>query len=274
MNHIRAPRPWWLRLLVLGKAGIGAMAVLSTAAGYMAAGGSFSTPFWAALGGIYALATLRGGGEYGEKWHQAGMKLNKQNVFDDFIGAARWLIQNKYTCPSKLAIGGRSNGGLLTAACLTQEPRLFGAVIVGVGVLDMLRYHKFTIGWVWKTDYGCAENREEFEVLMQYSPLHNCKKAHYPPTLITTGDHDDRVFPAHSYKFAAALQKAQQGESPILLRVERNVGHGAGTPTYKMIEEATDAWSFLCKSLQVTLPKEFLDKNCPNSSPLSWRKAS
>lgn len=203
-------------------------------------------------GGILAIPNLRGGGEYGEEWHQAGTKLNKQNVFDDFIAAAEWLIANQYTCREKLAIGGGSNGGLLVAACMTQRPDLFAAVLPAVGVLDMLRFHKFTIGWAWCSDYGSPENAEEFKALYAYSPLHNLKPGtNYPATLITTADHDDRVVPAHSFKFAAALQAAHSGESPVLIRIETKAGHGAGKPTKKVIEEVADKWAFLIRVLGI-----------------------
>jgi prolyl oligopeptidase len=207
---------------------------------------------WMERGGIFAQACLRGGGEYGRAWHQAGTKLNKQNVFDDFIAAAEWLIANGYTRTAKLAIGGRSNGGLLIGACMTQRPDLFGACLPIVGVLDMLRFHQFTIGWAWTSDYGSPEDAAEFEALRAYSPYHNVQPGTaYPPTLIATGDHDDRVFPAHSYKFAAALQAAQAGPAPVLIRIETKAGHGVGKPTAKLIEEAADLWAFLVQALDV-----------------------
>ena len=207
---------------------------------------------WMEMGGVYAQPNLRGGGEYGEDWHQAGMKLKKQNVFDDFIAAAQWLIDNKYTSTPKLAIGGGSNGGLLVGAALTQRPDLFGAALPAVGVMDMLRFQKFTIGWAWVSDYGSSENAEDFKALYAYSPLHNIKSgASYPPTLVTTADHDDRVWPGHSFKFAAALQAAQGGGAPILIRIETKAGHGAGKPTSKIIEEIADRWAFLVKTLEV-----------------------
>ena len=207
---------------------------------------------WLQMGGVYAVANLRGGGEYGEEWHQAGMKLKKQNVFDDFIGAAEWLIENKYTSTPKLAISGGSNGGLLVGACLTQRPDLFGAALPAVGVMDMLRFNKFTIGWAWMSDYGSPQNPEEFKALAAYSPLHNLKPGtKYPPTLITTGDHDDRVVPAHSFKFAARLQECQAGNSPVLIRIETRAGHGAGKPTTKLIEEASDKLAFLSRELKL-----------------------
>ncbi|HAC62681.1 MAG TPA: S9 family peptidase, partial [Cyanothece sp. UBA12306] len=205
---------------------------------------------WMERGGVYAVPNLRGGGEYGEEWHQAGMKLNKQNVFDDFIAAAEWLIQNNYTSHQKLAIGGGSNGGLLVGACMTQRPELFGAVLASVGVLDMLRFDKFTIGWAWCPEYGSPENEAEFKALYAYSPLHNLKaKTSYPATMIITADHDDRVVPAHSFKFAAALQNAHQGNNPVLIRIETKAGHGAGKPTKKMIQEISDKWAFLIDNL-------------------------
>ncbi len=205
---------------------------------------------WMEMGGVYVLANLRGGGEYGEAWHEAGTKLKKQNVFDDFIGAAESLIANKVTSPRKLAIGGGSNGGLLVGAVMTQRPELFGAALPAVGVLDMLRFHKFTIGWAWTSDYGSADNPEEFKALYKYSPLHNLKEgACYPATMITTADHDDRVVPAHSFKFAAAAQAAQGGSAPILIRIDTKAGHGAGKPTTKQIEEVADRWGFLTKAL-------------------------
>ncbi len=218
---------------------------------------SFSpaTAVWLQMGGIYAVADIRGGGEYGEEWHLAGTKLHKQNVFDDFIAAGEWLIANQYTSTPKLAIDGRSNGGLLVGACLTQRPDLWGATLPGVGVMDMLRFQKFTVGWAWTSDYGSSENPEEFKVLYKYSPLHNIKPGtKYPPTLITTADHDDRVFPGHSFKFAATLQAAQAGDAPILIRIETRAGHGAGKPTTKVIEDQTDQWSFLVKSLGMKIP--------------------
>ncbi|UVW27035.1 prolyl oligopeptidase family protein [Massilia sp. H6] len=207
---------------------------------------------WMEMGGVYVVANLRGGGEYGEAWHQAGTKLQKQNVFDDFIGAAEWLIANKVTSPEKLAIGGGSNGGLLVGAAMTQRPELFGAAIPAVGVMDMLRFHKFTIGWAWTSDYGSSENPEEFKALVKYSPLHNLKKGScYPATMVTTADHDDRVVPAHSFKYAAAAQAAQGGAAPILIRIDTKAGHGAGKPTTKLIEEVADRWGFLARELRV-----------------------
>jgi prolyl oligopeptidase len=212
---------------------------------------SFSTAniVWMEMGGVYAQPNLRGGGEYGKEWHDAGRLKNKQNVFDDFIAAAEWLIANKYTSSPKLAIGGGSNGGLLVGAVMTQRPELFGAALPAVGVMDMLRFHKFTIGWAWKSDYGDPEIKEDFEVALKYSPLHNLKPAAYPATLVTTGDHDDRVVPAHSHKFIAALQAAQKGSAPVLTRIETKAGHGAGKPTAKIIEERADQWAFLTQAL-------------------------
>jgi len=205
---------------------------------------------WLDLGGVYAHANLRGGGEYGKPWHDAGRKRHKQNVFDDFIAAAEWLVDRGYTSQKKLAIAGGSNGGLLVGACLTQRPDLFGAALPRVGVLDMLRFHKFTIGWAWTSDYGDPANAADFKTLLAYSPYHNIRSGTaYPATLVVTGDHDDRVFPAHSYKFAAALQRAQGGDAPILIRVETRAGHGMGKPTSKLIEELVDQWAFLVKTL-------------------------
>jgi prolyl oligopeptidase len=202
---------------------------------------------WLEMGGVLAVANLRGGGEYGEEWHQAGARLRKQNTFDDFIACAEHLIALGLTTPRHLAIEGRSNGGLLVGACLTQRPDLYGAAVAHVGVMDMLRFHKFTIGWAWVSDYGSAGDPEEFQVLYRYSPLHNLRPGtHYPATLITTADHDDRVVPGHSFKFAAALQAAQGGEAPILIRVQTAAGHGGGgKPTRIAIVEQTDVWTFL-----------------------------
>jgi len=219
---------------------------------------SVSRVVWLEMGGVFALANLRGGGEYGKTWHDAGRLDKKQNVFDDFIAAAEWLIANKYTSTPKLAINGGSNGGLLVGACLAQRPDLFGAAVPEVGVMDMLRYHKFTIGWAWKSDYLVSDTKGGFEGLMKFSPLHTLKPGtNFPPTLITTGDHDDRVVPAHSHKFTATLQTAQAGPSPVLTRIETNAGHGAGKPTAKQIAERADVFAFLVKSLGMQLPAGF-----------------
>jgi len=221
----------------------------------MTPGFSIGVLAWLEMGGVYAQAVLRGGSEYGEDWHQAGMLDRKQNVFDDFIAAAEYLIAERYTSPPKLAIGGGSNGGLLIGAVLNQRPDLFGAALPAVGVMDMLRFHKFTIGWAWVTEYGSADSVGQFPFLYRYSPIHNMKPgAHYPATLITTADHDDRVVPAHSFKYAAALQAAQGGPDPVLIRIETKAGHGAGKPTAKIIEEQTDRWAFLVHVLHVQLP--------------------
>jgi prolyl oligopeptidase len=208
---------------------------------------------WMEMGGVYAQASLRGGGEYGEAWHEAGTRVRKQNVFDDFISLAEWLITNQYTSPAKLAIAGGSNGGLLVAACELQRPDLFGAVVAQVGVMDMLRFDKFTIGWAWKEEYGSpSEDEAEFAAIYKYSPLHNIRQSvSYPATLIMTADHDDRVYPAHSFKYAAALQAAQAGPKPILIRVETRAGHGAGMPLSKRIEGTVDQYAFMAKELQV-----------------------
>ena len=206
-------------------------------------------------GGVYAIANLRGGGEYGEDWHKAGMLEKKQNVFDDFIAAAEFLIKEKYTSSDKLAINGGSNGGLLVGACMTQRPELFKVALPAVGVLDMLKYHKFTIGWGWAVEYGSSDKKEQFDYLIKYSPLHNVKNdVNYPATMIMTADHDDRVVPAHSFKFAAELQSKQlpTGNS-ILIRIDKKAGHGAGKPTSKLIEDATDMYSFIFWNLGVKL---------------------
>jgi prolyl oligopeptidase len=221
-------------------------------------GFSAATLAWMEMGGVYAQACLRGGGEYGREWYDAGKLARKQNVFDDFIAAAEWLIANKYTSTPKLAINGGSNGGLLVGACMTQRPELFGACLPAVGVMDMLRYHRFTIGWGWKSDYDVADDPEGFRRLMTYSPLHSLKPGvKYPPTLVTTGDHDDRVVPAHSHKFIATLQACQAGPAPVLTRIETMAGHGAGKPTAKQIAERADQWAFLVKNLGMTLPPGF-----------------
>lgn len=211
---------------------------------------SISNAFFLDQGGIYVQVSLRGGNEYGEDWHKAGMLQNKQNVFNDIYGAVQFLIDNKYTNSSKLAIRGGSNGGLLVGACITQHPELFKVAIPQVGVLDMLRYHLFTIGWAWAVEYGRSDKKEDFENLYKYSPLHNLKKGtSYPATLITTADHDDRVVPAHSFKFAATLQEMNNNSNPTLIRIESKAGHGAGKPTSKVIEEAADIWSFVMWNL-------------------------
>ena len=214
---------------------------------------SVSRAVWLEMGGILAIANLRGGGEYGTEWHLAGTKLQKQNVFDDFIASAEWLIKEGYTKTSKLAIQGGSNGGLLVGACITQRPELFGAALPAVGVLDMLRFHKFTIGWAWKSDYGSSEDAEEFKALFAYSPLHHLREGtRYPATLITTADHDDRVVPAHSFKFAARLQECQAKDAPpVLIRIETSAGHGAGTALSKVMEETADTWAFLVRALKI-----------------------
>ncbi len=209
-------------------------------------GFSASVAMWLENGGVFAQANLRGGGEYGEKWHLAGAQANKQNVFDDFIAAAEWLIANKWTSSPRLAIHGGSNGGLLIGACVTQRPDLFGAAVAEVGVLDMLRFQKFTIGWGWTSDYGSPDDPDDFRTLYAYSPLHNIRAGTaYPPTLVTTGDHDDRVVPGHSFKFAAALQAAQAGDAPILMRIDTDAGHGLGKPVGKLIDERADVLTFL-----------------------------
>jgi prolyl oligopeptidase len=213
-------------------------------------GFSVANLVWMEMGGVYAVANIRGGGEYGETWHEAGMKLDKQNVFNDFIAAAEWLVANGYTSSKRLAISGASNGGLLIGACETQRPDLFAACLPQVGVMDMLRFNKFTVGWGWTSEYGSPDNADEFCALRAYSPLHNIRSGtKYPSTLILTGDHDDRVVPAHSFKFAATMQAAQASDAPILIRIETRAGHGAGKPTAKLIDEAADKWSFLVKAL-------------------------
>ncbi len=207
---------------------------------------------WLEMGGVYAVPNLRGGGEYGEEWHQGGMHEKKQNVFDDFIAAAEYLIAQGYTSTPKLAIAGGSNGGLLVGAAITQRPELFGATLPAVGVMDMLRFHKFTIGWAWVTDYGSADSAAQFPYLYKYSPLHNIRAGtRYPATLVTTADHDDRVVPGHSFKFTAALQAAQAGPQPVLIEIETKAGHGAGKPTSKLIEEQADRFAFLVRNLGI-----------------------
>jgi prolyl oligopeptidase len=207
---------------------------------------SVSDLVWMEMGGVYAMPNLRGGGEYGSEWHRAGTKLKKQNVFDDFLGAAEWLIANKYCSPKTLAIAGGSNGGLLVGACMTQRPELFAAALPSVGVMDMLRFHKFTIGWAWTSDYGSSDDANQFRALFAYSPLNNLRPGvRYPATLITTADHDDRVVPAHSFKFAARLQECQASDGPpVLIRIEVKAGHGAGTALSKVIEERADELAF------------------------------
>jgi len=210
---------------------------------------------WMEMGGVYAQPSLRGGGEYGEAWHDAGTGMKKQNVFDDFIAAAEWLVTNKYTSPGRLAISGGSNGGLLVTACELQRPELFGAVHAAVGVMDMLRFDQFTIGWAWKTEYGSpSEDADEFAAIYKYSPLHTIREnTAYPPTLITTADHDDRVFPAHSFKYTAALQAAQAGTNPILIRVETRAGHGGGMPLSKRLEVTVDQFAFFVRELKMDI---------------------
>ena len=208
---------------------------------------------WVERGGVYAVANLRGGGEYGRDWHEAGMLDKKQNVFDDFIAAAEWLIDHDYTCPKKLGIHGRSNGGLLVGAVMCQRPDLFAAAVPGVGVMDMLRFHRFTIGYAWTSEYGCSDDAEQFKTLVAYSPVHNLKSdTRYPATMVMTADHDDRVVPAHSHKFAATLQDCQADDGPpCLIRIETSGGHGAGKPTAMQIAESTDLLAFLSKALGV-----------------------
>ena len=214
---------------------------------------SIGRAIWLEMGGVYALANLRGGGEYGAEWHLAGTKLRKQNVFDDFIACAEWLQKEQYTSPKKLAIMGGSNGGLLVGACMTQRPELYGAALPAVGVMDMLRFHRFTIGWAWKSDYGSSEEAAEFKAIYAYSPLHHLKPGtRYPATMVTTADHDDRVVPAHSFKFAAQLQACQANDGPpTLIRIETSAGHGAGTALAKVIEETADEWAFLHQVLDM-----------------------
>jgi len=213
---------------------------------------SISRLTWMEMGGVFAMANLRGGGEYGEAWHEAGKREKKQNVFDDFHAAAEWLVENKYTRSDKLAIQGGSNGGLLVGACLVQRPELYGACLPAVGVMDMLRFHQFTAGRFWVDEYGSAEEAEMFPVLYKYSPYHNLKPgSKYPATLVTTADTDDRVVPGHSFKFAAAIQAAQSGDAPVLIRIETKAGHGAGKPTSKIIKEIADQWAFLTRVLDV-----------------------
>jgi prolyl oligopeptidase len=208
---------------------------------------AFKVPWavWLERGGMLAVTSLRGGGEYGRAWHEAGRRANKQNVFDDFCACARWLANSGWSRADRIAINGGSNGGLLVGACLTQHPELFGAAVADVGVFDMLRFQRFTVGWLWKTEYGDPDDPSEYRWLRRYSPLHSIRPARYPPTLLTTGDHDDRVVPGHSFKFAAALQSTQRADAPILLRVDISAGHGHGKPTTKAIAEVTDRLAFL-----------------------------
>jgi prolyl oligopeptidase len=201
---------------------------------------------WMERGGLLALACLRGGGEYGKAWHDAGRLANKQNVFDDFAACLRWLVGSGWTRPERIAISGRSNGGLLVGATITQHPELYGAALAEVGVMDMLRFHRFTIGWGWTSDFGSPEDPDEFRTLVAYSPLHNIRSGvAYPPTLVTTGDHDDRVVPGHSFKFAAALQAAGGGDAPLVIRIDTDAGHGSGKPVHKLIDERADVLTFL-----------------------------
>lgn len=217
---------------------------------------SIANAVWMEQGGVYAVPNIRGGGEYGKKWHDAGTQLKKQNVFDDFIAAAEYLIKEKYTSSGKLAISGGSNGGLLVGACMTQRPDLFKVALPAVGVLDMLRYHTFTAGAGWAYDYGTAEqSKEMFNYLLGYSPVHNVREKSYPATLVTTADHDDRVVPAHSYKFIAELQAKQKGTNPVLIRIAKSAGHGAGTPTSKIIEETADKFAFIFHNMQLNFKK-------------------
>ncbi len=219
---------------------------------------------WMEMGGIYALANIRGGGEYGREWHEGATKLKRQNAFDDFIAAGEWLIKERYTRTDKLAVMGGSNGGLLVGAVMTQRPDLFGACLPAVGVMDMLRFHKFTAGRYWTDDFGSSDDPEQFKALYAYSPYHNIKPdTAYPPTLVTTADTDDRVVPGHSFKFTAEMQRAQKGDAPILIRIETRAGHGGGKPTDKAIEETTDEWSFLAATLGMDVPKSWAEHGDP-----------
>ena len=213
---------------------------------------SVSRLMWLENGGIYAMANIRGGGEYGEEWHEAGTKLKKQNVFDDFISAAEYLASKKYTSPAKLAVQGGSNGGLLVGAVINKRPDLFRVALPAVGVMDMLRFHKFTIGWAWTRDYGSSDDSVQFRYLLGYSPLHNIREQEYPAVLVTTADHDDRVVPAHSFKYIATLQEKQRGANPVLIRIETKAGHGGGKPTAKIIEETADIYSFMFHEMGVS----------------------
>src|SRR5439155_12095989 len=216
----------------------------------MTPGFSVSYLPWIEAGGVLAIPNLRGGGEFGETWHLAGTKQRKQNVFDDFIAAAEYLVREGYTSPKELAIGGGSNGGLLVGAVLNQRPDLFAVALPAVGVMDMLRSHKFTIGSAWAFDFGTSDDPGEFKALYAYSPLHNIKPGmKYPATLVTTADHDDRVVPGHSFKYAATLQAAQAGDAPVLIRIETKAGHGGGKPTAKIIEEQADKWAFVMQQI-------------------------
>jgi len=219
---------------------------------------SMSRVVWMEMGGVWAMPNLRGGGEYGEAWHEGGMLKNKQNVFDDFIAAAEGLIHNKYTSSPKLAIAGGSNGGLLVGACMTQRPQLFGACLPDVGVMDMLRFHEFTVGEGWISEYGSSDDPEMFPILLRYSPYHNLREGvAYPATLIATADHDDRVVPSHSFKFAARLQAVHAGPAPVLIRIETSAGHGAGTPIAKILDEQADKYAFLAEVLDVDVDRRF-----------------
>jgi prolyl oligopeptidase len=219
---------------------------------------SVSKLAWMEMGGVYAQANLRGGGEYGQEWHHAATRLKRPKAYEDFIAAAEWLVDNKYTRPERLAIQGGSNGGLLVGAVMCKRPDLFGACLPAVGVMDMLRFHKFTAGRFWVDDYGSSDNPEEFKVLLSYSPYHNLRPGtRYPATLVTTADHDDRVVPSHSFKFAAELQYCQSGPAPVLIRIETRAGHGAGRPTALAIEEAADQWAFLVRNLKMKLPEVY-----------------
>jgi len=210
------------------------------------------------MGGVFAVPNIRGGGEYGRFWHRAATRLNRPKAYADFIAAAEYLIENKYTRSQRLAIQGGSNGGLLVGAVMCKRPDLFGACLPAVGVMDMLRFHKFTAGRFWTDDYGSSDDPKEFKVLLSYSPYHNLKPGTaYPATLVTTGDHDDRVVPSHSFKFAARLQECQSGPAPVLIRIETRAGHGAGRPTAMAIEEVADQWAFLVKSLRMKVPEQY-----------------
>jgi prolyl oligopeptidase len=231
-------------------------------------GFSISRIAWLEMGGIWAQANLRGGGEYGQAWHHGGRRAKKQNTFDDFIAAAEYLIKNKWTDSKHLAIKGGSNGGLLVGACMTQRPELFGACLPAVGVMDMLRFHKFTAWRYWVDDYGSPEKEEDFKILHTYSPYHNLKKdTKYPTTLITTADTDDRVVPGHSFKFAARLQEMHGGKAPVLIRIETKAGHGAGKPTAKIIEELADEYAFLTKVMDIKYEIPKMKPSSTSSAP-------